>query len=190
MASSRLSPLSLCSVWRCRSSSLASSSLRRLVSSIFSASFALVAFDHPLLAAQALGLLFERVLAFVEQAFALVQLLAELGQFLLALGLGVDGAFFDFEFGLFDAVGAVALGPADDLAGFGLGVPPTQTIEQFDCRRPRARRRRRREWQQRPVDLVSRQSPQLSKLRGNAEPTAALAMQAAEAAEAAAGHEK
>ena len=60
---------------------------------------ALVAFDHPLLLAELLGLLLEGVLPFVERAFAFVQFLAQLGQFAFAVGLLLDGRFLDFQFG-------------------------------------------------------------------------------------------
>ena len=78
---------------------------------------ALVALDHLLLAAQLLDLLLERVLALVEQPFALVQLLAQLGQLALAFGLLLDGHFLDFQLGFLAAIGAFAIGAGDDLAG-------------------------------------------------------------------------
>ncbi len=42
---------------------------------------------------------------------------------------------FDFEIGLFGAVGAVPLGPFEDLACLRLGVPPPQAIDHFDSHR-------------------------------------------------------
>ena len=98
----------------------------------FFGQFALVAFDHPFLAAEPFGLLVEGVLTFVEQAFAFVELLPQLGLFAFAIGLLLDGAFFDAELGLFDVIGAVALGSGDDFAGFAFGVSTAQPVEQLD----------------------------------------------------------
>ena len=76
---------------------------------------ALGALDDLLLLAELLGLLFQGVLALVEQALALVQLVAELAQFLLALGLLLEGQFLDFQLGLAAAVVDLLLGLVDDL---------------------------------------------------------------------------
>ena len=98
----------------------------------FFGQLALVAFDHPLLSAESFGLLVEGVLAFVEHPFAFVQFLPQLGLFAFALGLLLDGAFFDAQFGLFDVIGAIALGPGDDFAGFAFGVSTAEAVEQLD----------------------------------------------------------
>ncbi len=87
--------------------------------------------DHLLLAAQLLALLFGGVLAFVEQAFPLVEVLPHFGQLAFPLGLLLDGHFLDFQLGLFAAVGAFTVGPGDDLTGLGFGVPAAQPINQL-----------------------------------------------------------
>ena len=127
-----LRPLSWCSVCRCMSSSLVSSSLRRLASSIRSASLRLVAFDHFLLFAELLGLLLERVLALVEQPLAFVELAADFAEFFLALFLLLEHHFLDLQFALAAAVVGVLIGLGDYRRRFAHGVLAAQAIEQFD----------------------------------------------------------
>ena len=62
-----------------------------------------------------------------------MEFLADLGQLAFSFGLWLDGPLFDFELGFFAAVGAFALGPLDDLAGFGFGVAAPQAVEQLDA---------------------------------------------------------
>jgi hypothetical protein len=88
----------------------------------FFGQLALVAFDHPLLAAESFGLLVEGVLAFVEHPFALVQFLTQFGLLSFAIGLLLDGAFFDAQFGFFGMIGGLALGAGEDFARFAFGV--------------------------------------------------------------------
>jgi hypothetical protein len=71
-------------------------------------------------------LLFERVLAFVEQPLAFVKLGPHAAKFLLAFGLGREGRFLDFQFGFAAAVFDVLLRLADDLLGFRFRVAAAQ----------------------------------------------------------------
>ena len=91
---------------------------------------ALGALDHLLLLAQHFGLLFQGVLALVQQPLALVQLAAQAAQLLLAFGLLLQGRFLDFQLGLAAAVLHLQLGLADDLAGLRLGVAAPQAVQQ------------------------------------------------------------
>ena len=111
---------------------MVSSSLRRLVSSICSASLRCDAFDHSLLLANLLGLLLDGVLALVERAFAFVEFLADLGQFVFARGLELDGRLFHFQFGLAAEIGRFAVGFFEDFLGFGFGIAATEPIEKLD----------------------------------------------------------
>ncbi len=61
-----------------------------------------------------------------------MQFLAQLGQLAFAVGLLLDGRFFDFQLGFALKIGGVALGVVEDLSGFGFGVAAAQAIEQFD----------------------------------------------------------
>ena len=129
MASSRLRPLSWCRVCRC--------SVEQVVQLFVAAvgvfdpfgQLALVVLDHLLLLAELVGLLLERVLPLVEQPLALVQFLPELGQLVFAFGLLLDGQFFDFQLGLFAAVGLSRSAPLDDLAGFGFRIAAAEPVE-------------------------------------------------------------
>ena len=49
----------------------------------------------------------------------------------LPFRLELDRLFFDFEFRLFAAVGAFAIGARHDLLGFALGVTAAQPIDQL-----------------------------------------------------------
>ena len=133
VASSRLKPLSWCSVCRCKIEQfgqffvaaigvldLARPACAALPSTIFSCLRTL------------LGLLLDRVLALVEQAFALVQLLADLAEFVLPGGLLLDGQLFDFQLGFAFEIRRLALGLLDDFVGFGLRVAAAEAIEQLD----------------------------------------------------------
>ncbi len=58
--------------------------------------------------------------------------------------------FLDFQLGLLAAIRAFALGPGDDLAGFGFGVAAAQAIEQLDAHEGEHRRdgNDQQRWQQ------------------------------------------
>ena len=115
MASSWLSPLS-----SCKRLPLQVEQLRELVLAAVGVldafgELALGALDHLLLLAEHLGLLFQGVLAFVQQPLAFVQFAAEPAQFLFAFGLLLQGHLLDFQLRLAAAVLHLQLGLADDL---------------------------------------------------------------------------
>ena len=93
---------------------------------------ALVALDHPLLFADLLGLLLDRVLALVEQAFAFVQLLAELAQLAFSVGLLLDGRLFHFEFGFALVIARVKLGLVEDSFGVAFRIFAAEAIQHLD----------------------------------------------------------
>ena len=89
------------------------------------------ALDDLLLLAKLLGLLFQTVLAFVELALALVDLLAQYAEISLAFGLLLDGLLLDLQLDHPPAVVHLLLGAADDLPGVGLGIPAAQVAQEF-----------------------------------------------------------
>lgn len=93
--------------------------------------FSLGALDDLLLLAEMFRLLFEGVLSLVEAAFADVQFLTELAEFLLAFGFALDSELFEFEFHFAATVLHLASCLGGDSSGFCLGVPASQVIEQF-----------------------------------------------------------
>ena len=132
VASAWLRPLSSCSVCRCRSRSLDSSSLRLVGLLDLLGQLALRGLDDLFLLADLLGLLFQGVLALVEEAFALVELAADLAQLLFAFVLLLEHQLLDFQLALAAAVFRLLLGLGDDLGGLALGVLPPQVIEDLD----------------------------------------------------------
>ena len=93
---------------------------------------ALRALDDLLLFLKLFGLLLQGVLAFVQDAFALVQFLAEFAEFLLAFGLLLDGHFLDFELGLALPTLGLLHRMVDDLSGLRLGVLAPKMVQRLD----------------------------------------------------------
>ena len=123
----------LCSVCRCMSSSLVNSSLRRLTSSSRSVSRRWVAFDHFLLLAQVVGLLFESSRAACP---AVVRARAASSRTLPSscstFGFFCEGLFLDLEVRLPHAARGVLLRPFEDPLRFRFGVSFAQSVDQFD----------------------------------------------------------
>ena len=130
VASSRLRPLSSCSVCRCRSRSLESSSLRRLASWIFSVSLRCVPstiFSCLRSCSACSSRASWRLSSRRSRSWSSPAQAAEL---LFAFALGLDRLFLDFQLGLAAAVLHLLLGAADDLLGFRFGVATAEMVQQ------------------------------------------------------------
>ena len=90
---------------------------------------ALGGFDDPLLLLDVVGLLRERLLAFVQDAFPLAQFVAELAQLLLGFRLLLERLFLDFQLGGSQPIGGVLIGLGEDALRFGLGILAAQPVE-------------------------------------------------------------
>ena len=106
--------------------------MRWLASWIFSVRLRLRGLDDLFLLADLFGLLFQGILAFVEEAFALVEFAADLAQLLFALVLLLEHHLLDLQLALAAAVLGLLLGLGDDLGGLALGVLPPQVVEDLD----------------------------------------------------------
>ncbi len=94
--------------------------------------FALRGLDDLFLLADLFGLLFQGVLALVEEAFAFVELAADLAKLLFAFLLLLEHQLLDLQLALAAAVLGLLLGLGDDLGGLALGVLPPQVVEDLD----------------------------------------------------------
>ncbi len=84
--------------------------------------FSLRGLNNLLLLAGLFGLLFQGILALVEEPFALVQLAADLAQLLFAFVLLLEHQLLDLQLALAAAVVALGLGLGEDLRGLALGI--------------------------------------------------------------------
>ena len=92
---------------------------------------ALRALDDPLLLAQVVGLLFNRLLPLVQQPLALAQLVADLAELFFRLGLLLQRTLLDFQFRFAAPIGRLAVRALQDRAGFGLRVLSAQPVQQL-----------------------------------------------------------
>ena len=93
---------------------------------------ALRGLDDLFLLADLFGLLFQGVLAFVEEAFAFVEFAADLAKLLFAFLLLLEHQLLDLQLALAAAVFGLLFGLGDDLGGLALGVLPPQVVEDPD----------------------------------------------------------
>ena len=93
---------------------------------------ALRGLDDLFLLADLFGLLFQGVLALVEEAFAFVEFAADLAKLLFAFVLLLEHQLLDLQLALAAAVFGLLLGLGDDLGGLALGVLPPQVVEDLD----------------------------------------------------------
>lgn len=94
--------------------------------------FPLRGFDDFLLLADLFGLLFQGVLALVEETFAFVELAADFAQLFFAFVLLLEQQLLDLQFTLAAAVLRILLGLGDDFRRLPLGVLPPQFVENLD----------------------------------------------------------
>ena len=94
--------------------------------------FALSGLDDFFLLANLFGLLFQGILALVEEPLAFVELAADLAKLLFAFVLLLEHQLLDLQLALAAAVFGVLLGLADDLGGLMLGVLAAQVVENPD----------------------------------------------------------